>query len=265
MLPSMDGSCRPEAVGLRRHNVLEIRVGCAGWSLPAAAAFRGPGSQLERYARMLGAVEINTTFYRPRRRETYERWAGSVPPGFRFSVKVPRAITHVRRLVGADDILEAFLEASAGLGERRGPLLVQLPPTLGLDPGVAEAFFSGLRHRFDGTLACEPRHASWFTVEAEALLQNLGVARVAADPPRGAGGDAPGGVSRLAYIRLHGSPRVYYSAYSSAFLESLAARVRALAERAEVWVIFDNTASGAAVDNALELRERLQGPRGGMA
>jgi uncharacterized protein YecE (DUF72 family) len=77
-----------------------IRIGCAGWNLPSAKAdaFPGPGSHLERYARVLRAVEVNSSFYRPHRRETWERWAGSVPVDFRFSVKVPRQITHFRRL-----------------------------------------------------------------------------------------------------------------------------------------------------------------------
>ncbi len=108
----------------------------------------------------------------PHQRSTYERWAASTPPAFRFSVKLPRSITHTARLKGTDALLEAFLAQAQGLGERLGCLLVQLPPSLRLDRPVAEAFLRGLRERHPhGSVAVEPRHASWFTPEGDALLR----------------------------------------------------------------------------------------------
>src|SRR6188768_857106 len=87
-----------------------IRIGTAGWSLykPPAGRFPGTGSHLERYAAMFDAVEINSSFYRPHKPETYARWAASVPAGFRFAVKLPKAITHERRLVECRDLVERF-------------------------------------------------------------------------------------------------------------------------------------------------------------
>lgn len=102
----------------------------------------------------------------------------------------------------------------------------------------------------------EPRHASWFTPAADALLQRHGIARVAADPPRAPGGDEPGGWRGFAYYRLHGSPRMYYSAYESGFLDALAQRISS--HQSPAWCVFDNTAGNAAVPNALDLRERLE-------
>jgi uncharacterized protein YecE (DUF72 family) len=234
-------------------------IGCAGWTLPRESISEspGPGTHLERYGRVFSAVEINTTFYRPHRPETFERWAASVPPGFRFSLKTPRAITHFRRLKGTDEMLAAFFEASAHLGDRRGPVVVQLPPTLRYEEGAARGFFETLRRLHRGPVACEPRHPSWFAPPVDSMLAELEIARVAADPPR-AGVDArPGGWSGLAYFRLHGSPRMYFSAYDDAFLDALARRVRGLSRSGEVWVIFDNTATRAAADNARGLIGRL--------
>src|SRR5688572_19432683 len=110
----------------------EFRIGCAGWSIPRehAAEFPVEGTHLQRYAQRFPAVEINSSFYRPHRPETYARWAASTPDGFRFAVKVPREITHTRRLREVDEPLERFLAEAGALGEKLGPLLVQLPPSL---------------------------------------------------------------------------------------------------------------------------------------
>ena len=238
------------------------RIGCAGWSLPRAeqAHFPDEGSHLLRYAARFDAVEINSSFHRPHRPATYTRWSASVPPSFRFSVKIPKTITHGFRLEGAGDLLETFLREVDGLGEKLGCLLVQLPPSLGFDPAVVDRFFAEMRSRTARPLACEPRHPSWFAPEPEELLIDHRVARVAADPARVPEAAEPGGWRGVTYYRLHGSPRMYYSAYSEEYLDALAARIEAeaAAER-EVWCIFDNTTLGAATRNALDLRERLTG------
>ncbi len=235
-----------------------VRIGTAGWSIPSrfAANFPGDGAHLERYARVLGAAEINSSFYRPHRRATYERWATSVPPGFRFSVKLPRAISHDARLVAVEAPLDAFVEQVGGLGDRLAVVLVQLAPSHAYEATVAEAFFEALRDRIGVTvaIASEPRHPSWFTAEAEACFLTHHVARVAADPARVPGADQPGGWPGLQYYRLHGSPRTYYSPYADR-IPGLAATLRE--GSAETWCIFDNTASGAATGDALALRAAL--------
>ena len=152
-----------------------IRVGCAGWSLPKVYAARFPtaGTHLARYACELPAVEINSSFYRPHKPATYTKWAESVPEEFRFAVKVPREATHARRLVGADDVLDRFLPEATTLGEKLGPLLVQLPPSLKFSPTIAGKFFMALRERFDGDVVLEPRHASWFETKADKTVSEL--------------------------------------------------------------------------------------------
>ena len=236
------------------------RVGVAGWSVPGALGDQFPagGSHLERYAARLDTVEINSSFYRPHRRTTYARWAASVPSGFRFAVKLPRAITHERRLAGCADLLARFADEVGGLGAKRGPVLVQLPPSFVLAADLAGGFFEQLGSIIGGSLVCEPRHASWFTAEADAMLRRLRVGRVAADPAPVAGAARTGGWEGLAYLRLHGSPRIYWSAYDAPAIENHARSVAELAAGgAEVWTIYDNTAAGAAPADALSLVARL--------
>jgi uncharacterized protein YecE (DUF72 family) len=149
-----------------------LRIGTAGWAIPRAVAdsFPAEGSGLERYAGRFDAAEINSSFHRAHRPATYERWADSTPAGFRFSAKIPKTITHQRRLVDADDELARFLEEVSGLGPKIGPLIVQLPPSLAFDEPTAARFFSAFRSRWTGPIACEPRHASWFGEPADELF-----------------------------------------------------------------------------------------------
>ena len=236
------------------------RIGCAGWSLPRAeqAHFPAAGSHLERYAARFDAVEINSSFHRPHRPATYARWSASVPPSFRFSVKVPKAITHGLRLRDAGGLLQPFLAEAAGLGEKLGCFLVQLPPSLSFEVDPVKSFFAELRALSSAPLACEPRHPSWFEAPADELLRDLAVARVAADPARVPAAGEPGGWRGLSYYRLHGSPKMYYSAYSEEYLADLASRMQAdRSAGRDVWCIFDNTTLGAATRNALDLRELL--------
>lgn len=236
------------------------RIGCAGWSLPTAvqAAFPPEGSHLQRYAARFAGVEINSSFHRPHSHATYARWAASVPDHFRFSAKLPKTITHERKLVDVAGLLEDFLAQAAGLGPRLACLLVQLPPKLEFDPAVAAGFFALLRDRWSGGVAVEPRHASWFAPGAEALLAGVRAARVLADPVLHPTGERPGGWDAMVYLRLHGAPRRYYSSYEPPVIAALARRIaQCLRENQDVWCIFDNTASGAAADNALLLQQRL--------
>jgi uncharacterized protein YecE (DUF72 family) len=207
-----------------------VHPGCAGWNLPRAVQHRFPahGTHLERYAAMLPAVEINTSFYRPHRAATYARWHDSVPDEFRFSVKVPRVITHQLRLHGVENELRKFIEEVSNLRDKLGCLLVQLPPGLPYERAVAMRFFEQLRTMAAVGIACEPRHASWAKAE------------VSED------------------MRLHGSPLIYHSQYPAQALHRLARDIavhKRLGRR--VWCIFDNTASGAAAPDALSLMDEL--------
>jgi len=239
---------------------LSVNLGCAGWTIRRehSAQFSGAGSHLERYAALFNSVEINSCFYRPHRFTTYERWAASVPEDFRFSVKLPKLITHKSHLLDVEPALERFLTETSGLGPKRGPVLVQLPPSFAFDSRVADSFFTELRSRFHGDVVFEPRHETWFTEEVESMLRHHKIARVAADPACVPAAAEFGGYDRLVYLRLHGSPRIYYSAYSPETLADVA-RVRddKWARGVTTWCIFDNTALGAATADALTVKSQL--------
>jgi uncharacterized protein YecE (DUF72 family) len=235
-----------------------IRIGTAGWGRPAAVGHHFPagGTGLQRYAAVFDAVEINTTFHRPHQPKTYARWAAETPVGFRFAVKAPRTVTHDAKLRDCGALMRAFRAQAEALGPKLGPLLVQLPPKLAFDAQVAAPFFEDLRTVWPQPIVCEPRHETWFTPQAEALLAGHKIARVAADPAPHPAAAHPGGWPGLAYWRLHGSPRMYFTPYGEERLRALAALLAA-GQAQETWVMFDNTGSGAAAADALTLKAIL--------
>lgn len=237
-----------------------IRVGCAGWSIPPRYAneFESFGSHLQRYSQVFKCCEINSSFRRIHKPATWQRWAASVPRDFRFSVKVPKTITHEAKLKCAPELLTDFLQQVRYLDGMLGPLLVQTPPNLEFEIGPVSDFFSLLRQHYTGDVVCEPRHSSWFRDRAEQCLRKFQVARAASDPACVPQAADTGGFPTQAYFRLHGSPRPYYSRYPEEFVETLARKLKNLASKSEVWCVFDNTAAGWAFENALQLSRELR-------
>jgi uncharacterized protein YecE (DUF72 family) len=238
-----------------------IRVGIAGWSVPAAYRAAEPvGSHLQQYAAHFNCVEVNSSFYKPHRLTTFARWADSVPPDFRFSAKLPKAITHERRLVACGEAVTQFCATLAGLHDKLAVLLVQLPPSLVFDERAVEATFSLLRASSSATIVCEARHLSWFQPQVDRLFSALGITRVSADPPIDASLQPSIAAGQFSYLRLHGQPHVYYSSYSPEYLVDLAERLKPAAEGPGAWCIFDNTARAAAWPNAIQLQRHLLRP-----
>jgi uncharacterized protein YecE (DUF72 family) len=236
-------------------------IGTAGWRIPGknAGSFGAEGPALQRYATRFAGVEINSSFHRPHRAATWERWAASVPDDFRFAVKMPKAISHDRRLADCADPLERFLGEAGALGDKLGVLLLQLPPKLAFDQALAENFLGHLGSRTVAQITCEPRHPSWFEGDADALLERLRVARVAADPAIVPQAALPGGWRGFHYSRLHGSPVIYRSSYEGARLDHYARLIDAeIGQGRPTWCIFDNTASSAATTDALALAGLLR-------
>ncbi|MGB3876136.1 MAG: DUF72 domain-containing protein [Shinella zoogloeoides] len=226
-------------------------VATAAWSIPKTLAhlFAREGSGLTRYASMFDGVEINSTFYHRHKTSTFARWAESVPDRFRFSLKIPREISHSRAMREIAGPFDAFLEDIAPLGEKRGPLLCQLPPSLTFDADKFEIAFRAMRDADTGPIVIEVRHRSWACDEALDLLERYAIERVLADPvlvwPAEGFADPP------RYVRLHGKPKVYYSSYTEEEIRSF----RNLAAP-DGWCVFDNTASGAAIENAMTMLGR---------
>lgn len=231
------------------------RIGCAGWNLPRELR-EASISYLERYSQLYNCVEINSSFYRHHQPKTYKRWKETVPDDFKFAVKIPKSVTHEAKEI--ESTIPKFLEETAELEHKLGPLLAQFPPGARFKIEEVSKLFSIMRSSFNGTIVCEPRHASWFEIDAFKTMADYDVLLVGADPlPVQA---APNVLdSKLHYLRLHGSPRIYYSNYNSEFISSLELILREASE--ETWAIFDNTAAGFAYQNAVELSHRLSTQR----
>jgi uncharacterized protein YecE (DUF72 family) len=220
---------------------------------------------LAYYAEHFSCVEINSSFYQLHRKSTYQTWKTATPASFRFSVKMPRTITHECALRHAAREIAEFFDGIEALQPKLGAVLIQLPPSLAFSAALVRAFFKSLPKLGGVRLVCEPRHATWFTGTADALLERLDVTRVAVDPTPFERARRPGGSRSFHYFRWHGSPRMYYSSYSDAQLESFAALAKAARPR-DAWCIFDNTALYAAWNNADALLSLLKtrssrGPR----
>ena len=241
-----------------------VRIGTSGYSYAHwRGAFYPPGVPqrrwLEYYAERYDTVEINMTFYRLPRVETFEGWRRRTPEGFRFAVKGSRLITHRKRLADCEEPLTALRDGARRLGEKLGPVLWQLPPSLGRDVERLRAFIALLRRRWpDARHAFEFRNPAWYAEEVFALLRESGMTLCLADMPRARVDDVL--TAPLVYVRRHGPGGCYRANYTSGHLREDAARLRAwAASGCEVYVYFNNDIKGHALRNAADLRAMLPG------
>ena len=143
------------------------QISTAGWGVPTESERKE--TRLHRYSRIFNCAEVNSTFYRPHRKNTWAKWAAETPENFRFSIKAPKAITHENMLQSIEQPLKDFFEQIEALEEKKGPVLFQLPPSLIFDPAIAEEFLALLRTLYIGEVALEPRNKSWFDSLPDAL------------------------------------------------------------------------------------------------
>lgn len=249
-------------------------IGLSGWKYPEwRGRFFPTGlvqkDELHYTASRVNSIEINSSFYRLQRESTYEGWAAQVPEDFLFAVKGWKEITHQRRLNNPAQYVQQFLNSGiSGLGNRLGPVLWQLPPSLEFTPDRVKTFLECLPAELPGGVkaryAIEARNETFGSETAIALLKEHNVALVMADT----GGRYPQFdqvTADFVYVRLHGSPRMYYSNYSDAALESWARKIKtwnqpdASGVVRDVYFYFDNTAAGWAPYNAVKLISLVTG------
>ena len=236
------------------------RIGCSGWNYRdwrgELYAEKLPQSRwLERYAEIFDTVEVNNTFYRLPSREAVEHWAAATPPGFRFSIKASRYLTHVKRLNPPPGGTTRLYERLEPLIDARklGPMLWQLPANFRRnDERLADAL-----DRLPAGLHCfEFRHESWFRDDVYALLRRHEVALVIGDHP-----ERPFQTHELTapftVIRFHHGRRGRGGNYSDSEIGEWAARINRLRERAEVWAYFNNDWKAYAPRNARRLAAAL--------
>ena len=216
---------------------------------------------LSHCAERFDALEINATHYRLQTRSTFERWAAAVPDGFRFALKAHRYLTHVRRLREPVEPIRRDRERAQVLGDKLAVVLWQLPARFACDAertARLERFLGALPAEWPVRHALELRHRSWFRPEIAELLARHGVATVVSHAAEWPMWDSTTG--DLVYVRLHGYPCTYASAYGPRELRSWVTRIeRWLSEDLDVYVFFDNDIEGAAPRDATVLREMLDG------
>jgi len=240
----------------------EVRIGTSGWSYDHWRDVlypRGTGSRrLEEFAQSFDTVELNSSFYHWPRRSSFESWASRVPPGFLMAVKAPRGLTHARKLASAQAWSDRLAEGSAGLGEARGPLLLQLPPDLERDDERLSAALDAMPS--DCRVVVELRHPSWVADDVFALLQDRDAAYCVtsgAHMPL-----EPRVTTDFVYVRFHGPDpeRLYVGSYDDAALAWWAGRIAEWRDAGlAVLCYFNNDGGGAAVRDARRLRDEMLG------
>jgi uncharacterized protein YecE (DUF72 family) len=203
---------------------------------------------LEHYAAEFGTVEVNNAFYRLPRRETFEGWRDTLPHGFVVAVKASRFLTHIKRLTDPAEPVARLLGAATGLGDKLGPVLLQLPPTLRADAGRLDACLAEFPR--DVRVAVEPRHDSWWTDEIRRVLERRHAALAWAD--RGSRPVTPlWQTTSWGYLRLHEGGATPWPSYGRTALESWADRLRAFDD---AYAYFNNDQHGAAPRDAATFR-----------
>lgn len=212
--------------------------------------------RLTRIGELFNAVEVNGSHYTQIARETYARWAAQTPAHFRFAVKGHRYVTHYKRLSDCGDSVKLLRDQARGLGDKLAAVIWQLPARFRRDDARLADFLRALRVWPDTRHAIELRDTSWFTDDVIARLRDAGVANCLSDAPDFPMWEAV--TTDLVYVRLHGHTRKYASSYATSNLRRWAERARGWArEGRDVHVYLDNDAEGAAVRNALTLRDLL--------
>jgi uncharacterized protein YecE (DUF72 family) len=241
-----------------------LHIGTSGWSYKHWSGLFypekvKPARYLEHYVTAFDCVELNASFYRTPAIKTVQGWARRTPASFRFCVKMSRFITHQKRLVNAAESLERFLAVFDPLRGRIGPYLVQLPPSLRFDPGIADSFLHLLAsHRNIGDFALEARHDSWFTPESLSLLRHYGIASVTADSA-GRFPEEEVLTGSIVYLRFHGPDGRYHSSYTTDAMTAYARKITGwLVNGRQVWAFFNNDFDGHAVRNAQELKALIE-------
>lgn len=207
------------------------------------------------YAKQFTSVEINATFYRTFKDQTYQKWRERAPHGFGYVLKAPRLITHRKFLLEVDDLVQAFYHSCSLLEEKFELILLQVAPQTPVDPGrLGKAL---LAFPDPGKVAVEFRRREWFCQDTLDMLHSIGATICNVDSPQQKITDHL--TSNKAYLRLHGRKYWYSYNYSDADLKEIAGIARELAYRGatRVYIFFNNDFDGYAPANALVLKQLL--------
>ncbi|MEU2153515.1 DUF72 domain-containing protein [Streptomyces sp. NPDC019396] len=245
---------------------MPVHIGTSGWQYRDWRGVLYPDGLpqrlwLEEYGRCFATLENNNAFYRLPERSTFADWRDRTPGDFLMAVKASRYLTHIKRLRDPGEPVRRLLEHAEGLGERLGPVLLQLPPTLKADPGLLDAALAGFPPEV--RVAVEPRHPSWWTEEVRRVLEDRGAALCWAD--RGSRPRTPlWRTTGWGYVRFHEGRAEPWPRYGRGALASWAGRIAdTWPATADVFAYFNNDAGGAAVLDATAFRRAVLSRGGG--
>lgn len=239
---------------------MPVLVGTSGWQYRDWRGVLYPADVpqrlwLEHYASQYQTVENNGTFYRLPAPETFSGWLARIPGDFVMTVKASRYLTHIRRLRDPAEPVSRLLTAASGLGPRLGPVLLQLPPNLPVDPPLLADCLAELA-KFplpDGTrlrVVVEPRHASWWTSDVRDVLTTHGAALCWADR-KGRPATPLWRTAGWGYLRFHEGTASPWPRYGERSLATWSERLAGQWDAAsDVFVYFNNDPGGAAVVNS---------------
>ncbi len=237
-----------------------IYIGTSGWNYYSFKEIfyplhLKPKDWLSFYAEHFNTVEVNATFYRLPTLKTFEKWYSETPENFVFSLKVPKVITHIKRLKEVEQELKEFLACISGLKEKAEVLLFQLPPSLKYEPEVWEKFSKILPENYLKVI--EVRNRSFHQEEFINFLKKHNLCLCFSD----CAGKYPSWyevqTADFLYFRMHGSKKLYVSNYEEEELKELVQKINFYSVK-KVFVYFDNTSLGYAVLNAKRLKELIE-------
>jgi len=238
-----------------------VKIGCSGflyddWKGTFYPDELSRRQWLEYYCKRFSTVELNVTFHRVPEKETFSRWYSETPENFSLSLKGSRFITHVKKLKSPVEPLDVFFSRANALREKLGVILWQFPPDFKADPEKLKSFIEVLSlYKVKNTF--EFRDKSWINKRVTTLLEKNNIALCMADWPEFLR-DLPG-TADFVYIRRHGAEGKYASCYSTEQLRADAKEINKFIKQGrDIFIYFNNDASGHAPKNARELRSILK-------
>ena len=206
-----------------------VRIGTSNTTLPGNKSTFPPAfqvkSRLHYYASILNTVEINSCFYKTPLLSTYEKWAMDVPDDFRFTLKLSKEVTHLKRFETNLPAMEKFMQAAAGMGKKKGCLLIQFPGSITLKHfEKVERILHHLQDYDAGNewkKAVEFRNETWYTGETFEMLDEFGATIVLHDNPKAKMFELQTKAVFI-YLRFHGPKGNYRESYTDDFLNTKA-------------------------------------------
>jgi uncharacterized protein YecE (DUF72 family) len=242
--------------------LIKLHIGTSGWSYKDWVGIIYPEKTkstdfLKHYSQHFPCTEINNSFYHIPQRRFVEKWMNETPEHFLFCPKIYRGITHFRKLKNGEELLMGYWSRWEGFERRLGPFLIQLPPSLAFNADVVEEFYQLLKSGPELKYALEARHVSWFTDESLLLMHKYNIAFAIGD----AGKRFPyyeTVTSDTVFLRMHGREILYATLYTEEEMWEISRKVADwLKENLEVWVFFNNTMFGFALENARQMKEMV--------